>query len=214
MQARLLIAFALFACGLPVAPGVRAQSTPLPAAVDPAALAAFDARVEAVRHQFDVPGIAVAIVKDGQVVLNIADRAVGKLQMDNDALRFSARFGGVSQSVVVPMAAVIAVYARETGQGMALPPDLQADAPGEADAPVDEAASAVQDEGGETPPEADPPPATIPPVKRPWAVVGLLLAAAAPTAGQEPVQLRGGFGRPVPTRTPTPRPTVAAWPTP
>ena len=51
-------------------------------------------------------------------------------------------------------------------------------------------------------------------MKRPWAVVGLLLAAAAPTAGQEPVQLRGGFGRTVPTRTPTPRPTVAAWPTP
>lgn len=106
-----------------------------------------------------MPGVRVPAhtVKDGQVVLNIADRAVGKLQMDNDALRFSARFGGVSQAVVVPMAAVIAVYARETGQGMALPPDLQADAPGEAAASVDEVASAVQDDGGDTPPEADPP---------------------------------------------------------
>ena len=72
------------------------------------------------------PGVRVPAhtVKDGQVVLNIADRAVSRLEMGNDALRFSARFGGVSQSVVVPLHAVIAIYARETGQGMALPDDL------------------------------------------------------------------------------------------
>ncbi|HWS78740.1 MAG TPA: ClpXP protease specificity-enhancing factor [Thermomonas sp.] len=71
------------------------------------------------------PGVRVPrhAVKDGRIVLNIAERAVGGLRMDNDSLRFSARFGGVSQSVVVPMPAVIAVYARETGQGMALPED-------------------------------------------------------------------------------------------
>lgn len=73
-----------------------------------------------------VPGVRVPphTVKDGQVVLNIAARAVGHLQMDNDALRFAARFGGVSHNVVVPLPAVIAIYARETGQGMALPQDL------------------------------------------------------------------------------------------
>ena len=72
-----------------------------------------------------VPGVRVPThtIKDGQVVLNIADRAVAKLAMDNDGLRFSARFGGVSQSVVIPMAAVVAVYARESGMGMALPED-------------------------------------------------------------------------------------------
>ncbi|RZA17820.1 MAG: ClpXP protease specificity-enhancing factor [Lysobacteraceae bacterium] len=71
------------------------------------------------------PGVRVPAhaVKDGRIVLNIAERAVGGLRMDNDALRFSARFGGVSQSVLVPLPAVIAVYARETGQGMALPDD-------------------------------------------------------------------------------------------
>ena len=71
------------------------------------------------------PGVRVPMqaVKDGRIVLNIAERAVGGLRMDNDALRFSARFGGVSQSVMVPLEAVIAVYARETGQGMALPDD-------------------------------------------------------------------------------------------
>ncbi|MFT4178424.1 MAG: ClpXP protease specificity-enhancing factor [Thermomonas sp.] len=70
-----------------------------------------------------MPGVRVPAhaVKDGQIVLNIADRAVAKLDMSNDALRFSARFNGVSQSVVVPLEAVIAIYARETGQGMALP---------------------------------------------------------------------------------------------
>ena len=71
MQARLLIALALLACGLPTTSVVRAQAASSPAtpAVDAQALSAFDARVEAVRRQFDVPGIAVAIVKDGQVVL-------------------------------------------------------------------------------------------------------------------------------------------------
>ncbi len=75
-------------------------------------------------------------VKDGRIVLNIAERAVGGLRMDNDALRFSARFGGVSQSVLVPLDAVIAVYARETGQGMALPDDPRGAAPPMAATPV------------------------------------------------------------------------------
>lgn len=75
-----------------------------------------------------LPGVRVPMqsVKDGRIVLNIAERAVGGLRMDNDALRFSARFGGVSQSVLVPLEAVIAVYSRETGQGMALPEDPRA----------------------------------------------------------------------------------------
>lgn len=63
-------------------------------------------------------------VKDGKVVLNIADRAVAKLELDNESVRFTARFGGVSQPVVVPVGAVLAIYARETGQGMALPEDI------------------------------------------------------------------------------------------
>ena len=63
-------------------------------------------------------------IKDGKVVLNIADRAVAKLKMDNDSLSFTARFGGVSHPVLVPIAAILAIYARETGQGMALPEDI------------------------------------------------------------------------------------------
>src|SRR3546814_3528109 len=66
-------------------------------------------------------------VKDGRVVLNIADRAVARLEMDNDSIRFTARFGGVSHPVTVPISAVLAIYARETGQGMALPDDIAGD---------------------------------------------------------------------------------------
>lgn len=72
------------------------------------------------------PGVRVPphTVKDGRVVLNIADRAVARLELDNDNVSFTARFGGVSQVVIVPIAAVLAIYARETGQGMALPEDM------------------------------------------------------------------------------------------
>ena len=72
------------------------------------------------------PGVRVPAhtVKDGKVVLNVAERAVVRLQLDNDSVRFSARFGGVSHPVDVPMAAVVAIYARETGQGMVLPEDV------------------------------------------------------------------------------------------
>ena len=77
------------------------------------------------------PGVQVPThaVKDGRVVLNIAERAVAKLQLDNESVRFTARFGGVSHPVAVPIAAVLAIYARETGQGMALPEDVGGTSP-------------------------------------------------------------------------------------
>lgn len=69
------------------------------------------------------PGVKVPphTVKNGQVVLNIADRAVAHLRIGNEVIVFSARFGGVSHQVSVPVGAVLAIYARETGQGMVLP---------------------------------------------------------------------------------------------
>jgi stringent starvation protein B len=78
------------------------------------------------------PGVRVPphTVQDGKVVLNIAARAVAHLDMDNDAVAFTARFGGVSHAVIVPVDAILAIYARETGQGMALPDDGSAQAPG------------------------------------------------------------------------------------
>ncbi|MFQ6371663.1 ClpXP protease specificity-enhancing factor [Shewanella sp. YIC-542] len=66
-----------------------------------------------------VPGTQVPLqyVKDGQIVLNITASAVGNLQMDNDAVTFNARFGGVPQQVLLPIAAIVAIYARENGAG-------------------------------------------------------------------------------------------------
>ena len=60
-----------------------------------------------------------AHVKEGRIVLNIAPAAVRNLHMDNDWLSFSARFGGVAQLIEVPVANVLAIHARETGDGMA-----------------------------------------------------------------------------------------------
>ena len=72
-----------------------------------------------------VSGVMVppSAVHDGRVILNIAERAVAQLHMDNHEVSFSARFGGVSQPVRVPIAAVLAVYARENGQGMMFEPE-------------------------------------------------------------------------------------------
>ncbi len=69
------------------------------------------------------PGVSVprSAVKDGRVVLNIAARAVAQLELGKDRVRFTARFAGVSQPVEAPMAAVLAIYAQENGQGMMFP---------------------------------------------------------------------------------------------
>ena len=85
------------------------------------------------------PGVQVPpqAVSEGRVVLNLAPRAVAHLEIGNDAITFMARFGGVSQSVNVPVAAVQAIYARENGQGMLLAEDAPGTAP-----PVEPAAGA------------------------------------------------------------------------
>jgi stringent starvation protein B len=71
------------------------------------------------------PGVTVPRqhVQDGQIVLNIAPHAVHQLLMDNDAVSFSARFGGVSQQLYIPMYAVLGLYARENGQGLFFDPE-------------------------------------------------------------------------------------------
>lgn len=57
-------------------------------------------------------------VSDGQIVLNVSLSAVKELAITNDAVSFSARFGGVPMQVYVPIVAVMAIYAKESGQGM------------------------------------------------------------------------------------------------
>ncbi|MQW91310.1 ClpXP protease specificity-enhancing factor [Acinetobacter wanghuae] len=57
-------------------------------------------------------------IQDGQIVLNIVPHAVHALQISNEAITFSARFGGVSRDIYVPMPAIIGLYAKENGQGL------------------------------------------------------------------------------------------------
>ena len=61
-------------------------------------------------------------VQDGRIVLNIASRATGNMSMENDYIHFSARFGGVSQDIWVPLTAVMGIYAKENSQGMFFDP--------------------------------------------------------------------------------------------
>ena len=79
-------------------------------------------------------------VKNGEITLNISPTAVHKLQLGNELIEFSARFGGVARQISVPVSGVYALYARETGHGMTFDiesekPSVQADAEAGTDAP-------------------------------------------------------------------------------
>jgi len=73
-------------------------------------------------------------VEDGKIILNISPTAVEQLVMNNEQISFSARFRGVPMNIFVPMSAVLAVYAKENGRGMAF----------------------VEEEGGPIPPDSPP----------------------------------------------------------
>ncbi|SMY36543.1 Stringent starvation protein B [Photobacterium andalusiense] len=76
-----------------------------------------------------LPGVKVPMefVSDGQIILNIAPMAVGNLELSNEAVSFSARFSGRPHSVIVPMYAVLAIYARENGAGTMFEPEAAYD---------------------------------------------------------------------------------------
>ena len=61
-------------------------------------------------------------VRDGQIVLNVSLDATHQLNLGNDEITFSARFNGAARPLLVPVANVAAIYARENGQGMAFEP--------------------------------------------------------------------------------------------
>ncbi len=86
-------------------------------------------------------------VKDGEIVLNLSTSAIQNLHMGNDYITCQARFGGVAQSLSVPIDNVGAIYARENGQGMAFE--------------VTAASAATADQ-----PEPEPPPSSEPPRPR------------------------------------------------
>ncbi|GGI70666.1 stringent starvation protein B [Shewanella hanedai] len=104
-----------------------------------------------------VPGTQVPqqYVKDGQIVLNITSSAVANLQIGHEYIEFNARFGGVPQQVVLPMAAIVAIYARENGAGTVFDLEDAYQLEGEELEPglsvVDAAKDEETDDGPETP---------------------------------------------------------------
>lgn len=92
-------------------------------------------------------------VKDGEIVLNVSFDATSALKLGNDFIEFKARFAGTAREILVPIGRVIAIYARENGQGMAFPSPVAAaaseaaptpaGAPLPAEAPEDPAAPKV-----------------------------------------------------------------------
>jgi stringent starvation protein B len=65
--------------------------------------------------------VPVEYVKNSEIVLNVGFEATSGLKLGNDYIEFKARFGGVARDIVVPVDHVVAIYARENGQGMAFP---------------------------------------------------------------------------------------------
>lgn len=103
--------------------------------------------------------------REGQIVLNLGPDATNNLAMGNEAITFQARFGGVSQNLFIPTANVLAVYARENGQGMAFEAELGSGGEDETGlddtTQADDAATAIADEAAarETPDSTEPSPA-------------------------------------------------------
>jgi stringent starvation protein B len=71
--------------------------------------------------------VPVEHIRNGEITLNISPLAVHKLQMGNERIEFSARFGGVARQISVPVTRVFALYARETGGGMSF--EIEAEQP-------------------------------------------------------------------------------------
>ena len=69
--------------------------------------------------------IPLGVATDGKIVLNLSPSAVQNLEMTNDYISFSARFNGVTQDIYCPIASILAIYARENGEGMMFPTDSE-----------------------------------------------------------------------------------------
>ena len=79
--------------------------------------------------------VPLEYVKDGEIVLNVGLTATTGLQLGNDFISFKARFSGVARDIMVPVDQVIAIFARENGQGMAFPQISKAEPTPEPESP-------------------------------------------------------------------------------
>jgi stringent starvation protein B len=135
--------------------------------------------------------VPMEYVKNNEIVLNVGFEATSSLKLGNEFIEFKARFGGVARDIAVPVDHVIAIYARENGQGMAFPipteglprvgpgdgqpslpeaaqggPGLRLATPSEAAAPPPGDKDKAADKGADGPDKGPPPGAPRPALKR------------------------------------------------
>ena len=113
--------------------------------------------------------VPMEYVKNNEIVLNVGFEATSSLKLGNDFIEFKARFGGTSREIVVPIDHVIAIYARENGQGMAFPVPSEAAAGGSSAAPAEanlprgahlSLTESTRSDSGDAPPSEPPEPPT------------------------------------------------------
>jgi len=92
--------------------------------------------------------VPLAHIKDGQITLNIGVMATKGLVLGNEAIEFQARFNGVTENLYIPVGAVTALYARETGAGMG----FEVEEPRQSDTPATNATTAGFAAGTHAPP--------------------------------------------------------------
>jgi stringent starvation protein B len=117
--------------------------------------------------------VPMEYVKNNEIVLNVGFEATSGLKLGNEFIEFKARFGGAAREIVVPVDHVVAIYARENGQGMAFPvptaapaADAPAPAPPQAAKPPARGLRLASVEGDEaTPAPDDEPPEGTPPAR-------------------------------------------------
>ena len=112
--------------------------------------------------------VPMEYVKNNEIVLNVGFEATSGLKLGNEFIEFRARFGGVARDIVVPVDHVVAIYARENGQGMAFPVPTGTES--------SETADARDADAGDLP-------ATAP--RQPAGARGLRLASTGPDAGDD-----------------------------
>eukprot|EP01133_Synstelium_polycarpum_P008587 gene8587-10082_t len=101
-----------------------------------------------VNSEFPAVQVPQGFASDGQIVLNVSPSAVRHLHMDNEAVSFEGRFGGVPHTLFVPIGAILGIYARENGQGMVF--DLESSL-------EDDEAIELEGEDDVPPPDSEPP---------------------------------------------------------
>jgi len=99
--------------------------------------------------------VPMEYVRDGEIVLNIGPLATSRMQMGNDSISCSARFGGVPRDIFIPISAVSAIYSKENGQGMSFETDRRATSPEVGGEPL-AATSPEPADSADTPGSGDP----------------------------------------------------------